>query len=91
MPGPASAESRKRQAVRAFEWWSETVLGNAGLYSKLKVARYRAGLYQRDLAARASISPGRMSLLEQGGAPPKKARTQQALADALGVRVGDLW
>jgi DNA-binding XRE family transcriptional regulator len=91
MPGPTSAESRKHQAERAFDWWSETVLGNPGCYSKLKLARYRAGIYQRILAARVDISPGRLSLLEQGGVLPKKAKTRQALAEALAVKVGDLF
>jgi DNA-binding XRE family transcriptional regulator len=91
MPGPSTIESRRRQSDRAYRWWSCLVLSKPESYTKLKLERYRKGMMQTELAAAINLHPGTLCALEARDRPPKSAQTQQALADALNVKIGDLW
>ena len=56
---------------------------------RLREWREEVDLSQAELARRAGIVPGTLSLIEQGETLPLPA-TQRGLAAALGVDVGDL-
>lgn len=56
---------------------------------RLRELREEHGLGQAELARRAGLSPAALCLLEQGGSQPLPA-TQRALAEALGLELGEL-
>jgi HTH-type transcriptional regulator/antitoxin HipB len=75
----------QRQEQRA----NESSTGRGTPLPRLKSARKKRGLTQRELAERAGVSPGTVNELETGrrGGYPTSIRR---LANALGINVEDL-
>ncbi len=60
------------------------------LAARLRELREAAGVSQQELAFRAGLSIGVIARIEQGKKEDPKLSTVTALAEALGVGVGDL-
>ena len=58
--------------------------------SKLRIARERSGLMQKDLAAKLGCAPANICRMESGKHPIKYS-TMTRLADALEVNITDIW
>ena len=57
--------------------------------SPIRIARNRAGLLLVDAAAKANLSPGYLSMIENGYLPQRKIR--ERIAAALGSTTAELW
>jgi DNA-binding XRE family transcriptional regulator len=90
MSGPQTAASKRLCSEHVYEYHRELVAANPTQYTALKRARYSVRLRQADLAAAAGICRQRLSLYEQGTIP-KTEKVRVALANALGVRVKDIF
>jgi transcriptional regulator with XRE-family HTH domain len=58
---------------------------------RLKQLREAKGLTQVELAIKAGLSPSNVAQIEQGQRPDPRVSTVAALAQALGVDIGDLF
>ena len=62
-----------------------------GMGRKIAELRLLNGWSQKELAKRVLISPSYISRIEEGNIPRPRAKTLARIADALGVKVGELY
>ncbi len=89
MAGPQSKYSRRKAAEKTFEWWQEITLAEPEKHSALKLARYRAGLTQAQVATGVGVDESTVRLWENGGLPRPASR--KLLAKVLHVSEAELW
>lgn len=67
------------------------MMDTAPVETRLRAARLAAGYSQEALAGRAGIGRATVERIETGRSPRPRIATRRVLADALGVKVADLW